>query len=118
MLLVGVYLPAAMEFGGNYRLGRPVVKLVSKDDGETDRGEKPQSTAKPERGRSAEEAPESAGKQGGGQEADAGQGRVEADEGRPVFLWRDVGDQCLLKAFIQGRVDAIEREENEDRDEG
>ena len=41
MLLVGVYLPAAMEFGGNYRLGRPVVKLVSKDDGETDRGEKP-----------------------------------------------------------------------------
>ena len=109
---------ADMEVGGNYRRGRLVVKLVSENDGEADGGQEPEDAVEPERGRGAEEAPESAGKQGGGQEADAGQGRVEADEGRPVFLWRDVGDQCLLKAFIQGRVDAIEREENEDRDEG
>jgi hypothetical protein len=33
MLLVGVYLPAAMEFGGNYRLGCPIVKSVSEDYG-------------------------------------------------------------------------------------
>jgi len=28
MLFVGVYSPAAMGFGGNYRPGRPIVKSV------------------------------------------------------------------------------------------
>ena len=116
--MVGVYFLADMVIAGNYRLGRSVVKLMSEDDSEADCGQKSEDSAEPERSRRAEQTPKPAGKQGRGEEPDAGEGGMEADEGRPVFLWRDVGDKRLLEAFIQGRVDAIEREENEDRDEG